>query len=422
MIRICFLLGCVLSSFIAMAQAPIQGALSRAQLEWHLSRALTMQPLAEESVCFYGNCNNPCQYDSLGYQSDLKFLTQVQARFIGRVAGLWEAEHRINFNYFKVVANTVQDILKLYEKHQLPRPIIQACIFETVSKDVNGIRMNEETAREFNIPVRNFRYEDMLYDDGYGVDLWRKHASVPDMSKQETQMWFHYLATEFIKAGYEAIHFGQVKIMNKKDPGNVHWWNMLQRIRLFAAHHNRGFVLCDAHTHGEYYKDTDQLLFDFHSGPIRPMEVVGSHRGGIDGGEVEILPGVRDVMFGRSKGGKTWFGWTCNSLPYLVEFDNNGVSDKPNTANVGWWVWGWDEITWFGVQEPTYQKRWLRYAHHRVRELDHNGYLQIPGLKELVRGGIYAKPWPDMFRAVEGDTKYNYNLTQTIRQLWNVKD
>jgi hypothetical protein len=406
---------------VAQKETNFKNSMTREQLDWHLSRSITMQPLSEESFCFYPPCNPPTIYDSKGYQDDLAMLVDIEARFIGRVAGLWEGEDRINRGFFETFGKTVDDIHRLYKAKGLPIPIIQASIFEAVSPEVNNITISDEVATAYGIKKRKFRYQDMLYASGEGVDNWRKGSSIPDMSSRETQMWFYFMATEFIKRGAEALHFGQVMIMNKQDPGNVHWWNLLSRIRSFAKNHNRGVVVCDAHTHGEYYKDTRQLLFDFHSAPIRPLEVEGSHRGEKNGGEVVIMPNVRDVIYGRSKGGKTYFGWDCESLPYLVEFDNNGVSDHPNEANIGWWVWGWDEITWFALQDPKYRRQWLRYAHLRVRELDTNGFLQMPGLKHLTRGKVYDIPWPDTFRAAHGTSESYYNLADTIKALWQVK-
>ncbi len=411
----------VIQCSMAQHETDFSRSMTRNQLEWHLSRAITMQPLSEQSVCFYPPCNPPTIYDPKGYKADLQMLTDIQARFIGRVAGLWEGEDRINRGFFEAFGKTVQDIRQVYAQKQLPVPIIQACIFEAVSTEVNHVAIPAEVAEKFGISKRNFRYNDMLYQDEYGVNQWRKGASVPDMSSRETQMWFYYMATEFIKRGAEALHFGQVMIMNRNDPGNRHWWNLLTMIRDFAKSYNRGVVLCDAHTHGEFHQDTGQLLFDFHSAPIRPVEVEGSHRGKKNGGEVVIEPGIRDVIYGRSKGGKTYFGWDCTSLPYLVEFDNNGVSDRPNEGNVGWWVWGWDEITWFALQEERYRRAWLRYAHHRIRELDSNGFLQMPGLKHLTRGSVYDIPWPDTYRAAHGTGPSYYNLAATIKKLWGVE-
>lgn len=41
--------------------------------------------------------------------------------------------------------------------------------------------------------------------------------------------------------------------MDDHDAGHHGWWSMLQRVRAYAQTRNRGFVLCDAHTHEQYY-------------------------------------------------------------------------------------------------------------------------------------------------------------------------
>ena len=79
--------------------------------------------------------------------------------------------------------------------------------------------------QELGRPVedRKFRYADMLYNSGRQHDRWRPGASVPDMSKPETQLWFYYRARRYLDCGIEAIHFGQVMIMDDADPGHRHW-------------------------------------------------------------------------------------------------------------------------------------------------------------------------------------------------------
>jgi hypothetical protein len=63
----------------------------------------------------------------------------------------------------------------------------------------------------------------MLYSDGRRKDHWGKGASVPDMSQLETRLWFLYLAAGYIDLGVEAIHFGQVEIMDNRDKQHIHW-------------------------------------------------------------------------------------------------------------------------------------------------------------------------------------------------------
>ncbi|MEJ7662144.1 MAG: hypothetical protein WKG07_22540 [Hymenobacter sp.] len=49
-----------------------------------------------------------------------------------------------------------------------------------------------------------------------------------------------------LDAGCEALHFGQIRIMDDRDPGHRAIWSLLQRVRRYARTRNRGFVLCGA--------------------------------------------------------------------------------------------------------------------------------------------------------------------------------
>ncbi|MFH2115221.1 MAG: hypothetical protein ABIJ86_12025 [Spirochaetota bacterium] len=59
--------------------------------------------------------------------------------------------------------------------------------------------------------------------------------------------WVFFLAARYIDTGYEALHFGQINIMDANDPGHVYWLELLGRVRAYTASHTRRrFVLCDA--------------------------------------------------------------------------------------------------------------------------------------------------------------------------------
>ena len=97
------------------------------------------------------------------------------------------------------------------------------------------------------------------------------------------------------------------------------------------------------------------LLMDFHSFPLRIMEVPDKPQ------EAILKVGFSDGIYGRSKGGMTFSGWKCEHLPYLVEIDNWGVSKQPGQAKAGGiWIWGYDEITWFAHQSQQYRSNWLQ--------------------------------------------------------------
>jgi len=234
----------------------------------------------------------------------------------------------------------------------------------------------------FGLPVekRNFRYADMLYPNGRFKDHWRSGQSVPDVSRSETKLWFYFLGASFIDVGCEAIHFGQVELMNKNDPNLDNYAQLLALIRAYAASHaRRRMVLCDSHVPSGGLIREGKLLMDFHSFPLRIMEVPDKPQ------EAVLKVGFSDGLYGRSKGGRTFSGWNCEHLPYLVEIDNWGVSKQPGQPHAGGiWIWGYDEITWFAHQSQEYRSNWLAYASDWVRRTDPNGHLEMPGSRTMV--------------------------------------
>jgi hypothetical protein len=207
-------------------------------------------------------------------------------------------------------------------------------------------------------------------------------AQVPEESRPETRLWFYYQAATYIDIGCEAIHFGQVEIMNRNDPDNAQWARLLDLVRKHAATHaRRHMVLCNGHVPTGGLMRQGQPLLDFHAFPLRVMELPDKPH------EAILKLGFSDGIYGHSKGGLTFSGWTCEHLPYLVELDNYGVSRHPGETNAKGqfnWVWGYDEITWFAHQSKAYRSNWLNYAWAWVRKTDPNGYLEMPGSRTAV--------------------------------------
>jgi len=241
----------------------------------------------------------------------------------------------------------------------------------------------------------------MIYPEGRRRD-WGPNASVPDVSRTETKLWFYFQAASYIDLGIEAIHFGQVEIMDNNDPDLRHWSQVLDLVRAYAAEHaRRHMVLCDGHVPSGGLLRDGRLLLDFDSFPLRIMEVPDKPQ------EAILKVGFSDGIYGKSKGGLTFSGWRCEHLPYLVEIDNWGVSRTPGRAGAGGiWVWGYDEITWFAHQSREYRANWLKYAWDWVRKTDSNACLQMPGSRTLRSPGdnlrwYYANnpgpPVPDGF-------------------------
>ncbi|HNR98059.1 MAG TPA: hypothetical protein PKX48_01320 [Planctomycetota bacterium] len=364
----------------------------RRVLESYLARAITYSELLHGT----GNVDD-----------NLRMLANTGAKFIGRAIYRWGGEDALD----RLVAAAAPIAARVHRAD--PDVILQGAAFEIVTTRVRAARVPARVFRAFGREpeARTFRYEDMLYRDGRFVDHWGKGASVPDMSRLETRLWFFHLAASYIDIGVEAVHFGQVELMDKRDPGHRHWRDLLARARSYAAAHaRRGMLLCDAHVPGGGIVADGVLLFDFHSFPLRIDEVPEEPGRGV------LKMGYLDSLFGRSAGGATPSGWSCEHLPFLVELDNFGRSGRPDENIGGHWIWGCDEISWFARQSEEYRNAWLRYAWNWVREHDPNGWLQMPGSRTLAEpaGG---KRWYWANTSSEACPE-GFNQEETIKAIW----
>ena len=346
--------------------------ISRAVLENYLSRSITME----------GMLNGRGDFDD-----DVRMLKETGAKFIGRSICLWGGEAQLLSNFERAKAL----VPKVHAAD--PDMVLQACVFEIVSTQVEQVPVADWAFAAFGLAPekRNFRYADMIYPEGQRRN-WGRNASVPDVSRPETKLWFYFLARSYIDLGFEAIHFGQVEIMNRNDRDGSHWAQVLGLVRDYAARHaRRHMVLCDGHTPGGGLVRDGRSLLDFNSFPLRVMEVADDPVGRPLHAELKV--GFSDGIYGKSKGGVTPSGWACDHLPYLVELDNWGVSRQPGKPGAGGiWVWGYDEITWFAHLDKAARAEWLRYAWDWVRRTDPAGHLQMPGSRTL-RSPADGKRW-----------------------------
>jgi hypothetical protein len=316
--------------------------ISRQVLENYLSRSVSMEGL-------------------LNGRGDLKdnirMLKGEGAKYIGRALCLWGAE---------------RDFTNSVERARGEIPLVLAADPEMVQ-----IPIPDWVFTAFGQPVtnRNFIYENMIYPANMRRSMGG--GQVPDESQLETRMWFYYQAVSYIDIGCEGIHFGQVEIMNRNDQNNAHWDELLAMVRQHAAKHaRRHMVLCNGHTPSGGLQRNGNPLLDFNAFPLRIMETTNAPM------EAILKVGYSDGLYGRSKGGKTFSGWTCEHLPYLVELDNFGASrhqGRPGGPNERLYVWGYDEITWFAHQTKEYRAKWLQYAWDWLRDTDTNAHLQMPG-------------------------------------------
>ncbi len=398
----------------------INGSISEEVLNNYLSRAITQGELCHA-------------IDDADFYENIRMLRNVGAKFIGRAAFVWTPLVP-DEDHFKLVEKRAE------QAHQIdPEFMLQCCLFEAVFHSnneltdygVDQIRIPGYVFREFNMPVeeRNFNYQEMLYDadkltdkDYLYHDHWVEGGSVPDLAQIETQMYFFYRATRYIDAGFESIHFGQIQLMNDNDPENEILFELVARIRDYAAENGRRkYVLFDAHVPSRHGSDkphgiTDEegsLLFDFHSFPVRPKEICGNPY------ETVLEVGYHDAIYKNSKGGITPSGWECESLPYLVELDNSGASNPGVCGgDEWWWPWGWDEISWFAHCSDEYRNEWLKYAHNWIEETDPAGHLQMPGFTTIA-----SDPIGDIYRyranmKSEACPK-GFGQEETIKAIWS---
>ncbi len=399
------LLLCCLSLSLAAAQDfQFDGSMSRRVLENYLSRSTSYTELLHDDL------TKPRNSRGVDPRENLRFILETKAKLVGRALMVWGRERNL-----PAFLETAKPFAAALHKAD-PEIILQAAAFEIVTRGVETLPVPERVLREFSQPVtnRNFRYQDMLYADGRFVNHWGGNGSVPDMSRLETRMWFYFLVTSYIDVGIEAIHFGQVGLMDKNDPGHAGWLDMLDRVRGYARKHaRRHFLLCDAHTPTGGYVEDGKLLFDFHSFPLRIVAVADQPFKGV------LKVGYADSIFTKSKGGITPSGWSCEHLPFLVEFDNFGRRN-PGKPSKSPYIWGWDEITWFALMPENERNDWLRYAWKWVKETDTNGHLQMPGSRILTPGTPDGPRW--YWANTRSDACPNgSNTEETIKELWGTQ-
>ncbi|HYW80443.1 MAG TPA: hypothetical protein VE890_12745 [Thermoguttaceae bacterium] len=388
---------------MALASAPtavhardyrFDGKMARPVLENYLSRSITMMDL----LTGRGNVDD-----------NVRMLQETGAKFAGRTIYLWGHENELPTR----LATGRQIAPRIHAVD--PEMILQAGIFEIVSEEVERIPVPAWAFEAFgqSAEQRTFRYEAMIYPNGRGHNHWRPGSSIPDISRPETKLWFYYLAASYIDLGCEAIHFGQAEIMDGNDPDHRHWWELLEHVRQYAAQHaRRHFVVCDAHVPSGGMLHGERLLFDVHSFPLRIVEVPDRPQEGIL--KMEAFDGI----YGRSLGGISPSGWRCEHLPYLVELDNWGVSNRPGKPHAGGcWIWGYDEMSWFAHQDQAYRNQWLRYAWDWVREHDPNGFLQMPGSR-ILHSPVDGQYWYHANARSEA-VPHGFGQEDAVRAIWS---
>ena len=350
-------------------------------------------------------------------EDDERMILNTGAKFIGRSVYTWGGEIKLNNSDFFNETKGIIDRMHLQDTDI----IFQAAIFEIVTPEVNHIPIPAWVFEAFDIPVekRNFDNTKIVYKSGHLSNLWG-NGGVPDVTRQEAKLWLYFIARKYIDTGVESIHWGQVMLMGKNDSDfldHIHWATVIEKVRAYAkTHARRGWILCDGHispgSMGGPLTHNDTLIFDYNSFPLRGREIVDSPQ------EVELLLNHLDAIYGKSIGGVTPSGWECEYQPYIVEFDNFGISDNPGVADPNsHGLWGYDEITWYSLQPEEYRNEFLEYAYRWVSNNDAAGYLQMPGNRVIT-------PIKDARMKYRANTKTEklttgFNQENKIKEIWN---
>jgi hypothetical protein len=400
----------LIASGIARAAEPAKardykfdGSISREVLENYLSRSISFTELLHDDLTQPRNGRGVDPHDNI------RFIQNTGAKFIGRALMCWGRERELP---------TLLKNAKVFaaELHKVdPDIVLQGAAFEIVTKGVETVEIPEYVLKEFGQPVtkRNFSFDAISYPAGTQSRFRMGNGNIPDMNQLEARMWFYYLCSQYIDAGIEGVHFGQIGLMDRNDRNHAAWRDMLARVRAYAHDHaRRHFIICDAHTPTGGYVEEGKLLFDCHAFPLRISEVPDQPM------KAQLEVGYTDSLFTRSKGGITPSGWSCEHLPFLVEFDNFGGRNQGNSSRGTIFVWGYDEITWFALSPEAERNAWLGYAWKWIAEHDPNGHLEMPGSRVLspARGGngprwYWANTKSDACPA-------GSNTEETIKSIW----
>jgi len=386
-----------------------EGSISREVLENYLDRSVT--------AGYFLIPGTPERYEFPYREDDIRMLHNIGAKFIGRSIYRWSEESKLGDPAFLAHAKGLIERMHATD----PEIIFQGCLFEHVSRDVNNLAIPAWVFEAFNLPVekRNFNSLEMVkrLNPNDEIRWGGSGGGVPMINNRETQLWYYFLARSYMDIGCEAFHLGQVELIGKDDPDKSYYSAFLQKIRDYAKKHaRRHYILLDGHTpNGGFVKDGVSLL-DFNSFPLRIKEVVDKPMEGI------LEMGYSDAIFGKSQRAISPSGWKAEHMPYLVEFDNFGTNGKQGVANVDdHFCWGYDDISWFSVQEESYRNEWLWYAFDWIREHDPNGHLQMCVIRMITTPDAQKTLRSYFANTKSPDCPVGYSQEETIKKIWDTR-
>lgn len=390
------------SSLKSSGKYGFDGSISREILENYLDRSITMG--------YFLVPGKPEGYEFPYREDDIRMIKNMGAKFIGRAIYRWGDESKLNDPAFFAYAKSLIDTLHAFD----PEIIFQGCLFEQVSRDVNNLRIPAWVFKDFGLPVedRTFCCDSIIKRVGKPVQS-NSRGGVPIINNLETRLWFYYLAASYINIGCEAFHLGQVGLIGADDKDHKIYAEFLAKVRAYAkVHARRHYVLLDGHVPTGGFIMNGVSLLDFNSFPLRIKGIPEKPN------EAELKINHLDAIFKKSKGCISPSGWSCKSLPYLVEFDNYGRARTTNVADTtNIFIWGWDEISWFALQKEDARNKWLEYAHDWIKKTDPNGHLQMPACRMISCPNETLRTYFANTKSVS--CPVGYSQEETIKKIWN---
>ncbi|MHB1452673.1 MAG: hypothetical protein ACYCYM_01790 [Saccharofermentanales bacterium] len=408
------------------------GSMSKEVLRNYASRAVTSWIVLE------GNDLDPI------FEEDLRMTLRIGAKYLGRAAsfswsGNWSAT-QIN-EHFRLAKERAAIIHKAD-----PEIILQGGVFEIVYKNtVNNTVIPAWVFEDFGLPVekRNFRYTDVAFPAGheYGPGFWGNgpDAAIPKIANVEAQMYFYYNICRYIDAGFEAIHLGQTeKMMYYQNENNAVEWDRVTTLgRAYAKKHaRRGVVLFDGHSNLDSpgIKVGNRLILDIQAAALVPNET--RKLNGAMECEISHFSDNWLQWIGRTGGGMHPLGFQIDTNFTILEFDNYGGNGKPGVATPqAFYVWGYDDITWFALQPEWYRNQFLLEcdAFLKTNVLDSTGkqvYFLQPCLRRVLTSNQTMDYKPGSSFNVDfvldylgtEKTKYTYDEATKIFSLTVTKD
>jgi len=336
------------------------------------------------------------------FEADLNTVLTTGAKLIARAGFVWGAGLDMNIHF----ANCFKwaDYVHRIDS----RILLEACIFESIAQTTAERTMIPAYVFEaFDLPVetRAFDYWSII---NYNYEnKWGDTVSVPNLVETEAQMWFYYLATQYIDAGFDVINLGQVAMSFEEDDGTV-LNELLTMIREYAAENGRNNnVLITGHNKyniSKFILKDGNLLFDFDTFPSRIYDGDGEYAIEANGYmPCTLKAGYLDSIYQRTSGGKHPQGYNVSENFYVVEIDNFENNHPGDPTPATHYPWGYDEITWFALQPKEGQTKFLNHMINSLKLTDPGtGYISLPGRRTATR-------------TINGETEYHFNASSLVK-------